>query len=157
MTNEINIGSKLKKHVLVPAGYAILKDGNKILMSRRFQTGYEDGKYSFPAGHVDFGETFTDCCVRELKEEIGVEIDKKDLQLCHIMQRYSSGSAKENRIDVFYFIEKWGGEIKNLEPEKCDDLSWFEMDNLPTNTIPYIKKLFENIKNGILFSEYDNN
>ena len=146
-----------EKHTLVPAGYGILRDGNKILMSRRFQTGYEDGKYSFPAGHVEFGETFTDCCVRELKEEIGVKIKKEDLILCHMMQRYSSKGEKENRIDVFYFVDKWEGEIKNLEPDKCDDLAWFDLDNLPENTIPYIRKFIENVKNNILFSEFDNN
>lgn len=146
-----------KKHSLVPAGYAILRKGNQILLSRRFQTGYEDGKYSFPAGHVEFGETFTDCCVRELEEEIGVEIKKEDLKLCHIMQRYSNKSLKENRIDVFYFVDKWVGEIKNLEPEKCDDLAWFDMDNLPANTITYIKKFVKNVQNNIIFSEFDNN
>jgi len=130
------------------AAYLVLIRDGKILMLRRFNTGYEDGSYSLVAGHVDAGESFREAIVREAKEEAGIEIQLKDVAVAHIMQRISSG-----RISVFLTAEKWAGGIKNMKPEKCDDLSWFDMNNLPANTIPYIKKAIENFRNNIGYSE----
>ena len=56
------------------------KEG-KILLSRRYQTGYEDGNYGLPSGHVDGGETIRDALTREVFEEVGVRIDKNNLEI----------------------------------------------------------------------------
>ena len=40
----------------VPAVYLILKEGDKILLGRRVNTGYHDGDYTVPSGHVEAGE-----------------------------------------------------------------------------------------------------
>lgn len=57
---------------IVPSVYLILMKDNKILFSRRYNTGYFDGYYSFPAGHLDGGETLKQAMVRETEEEIGI-------------------------------------------------------------------------------------
>ncbi|MEI9913427.1 MAG: NUDIX domain-containing protein [Candidatus Saccharibacteria bacterium] len=44
------------KFKLIPAVHLLLVDKDKILLLRRFNTGYEDGKYSVVAGHIDGGE-----------------------------------------------------------------------------------------------------
>ena len=115
-----------------------------------------DGNYSLPAGHIDMGETFTQCCIRESKEEIGADLKPEDLKIAHLMHRFSGAEWGElgYRIDVFFTAEKWDGEIKNMEPEKCDDLSWFDFDNLPENIIPYVRRALECIKNKIFYSEF---
>ncbi len=125
----------------------LIKDG-KILMLRRFNTGYEDGNYSLVAGHVDEGESFREAAVREAKEEAGIEIELEDVDVAHIMHRVAFG-----RISIFLTAKKWQGEIKNMEPEKCDDLSWFDINKLPENTIPYIKKAIENYGKNVLYGE----
>jgi len=130
------------------AVYLMLIEDGKILLLRRFNTGYEDGNYSLVAGHVDEGESFKEAIIREAKEEAGIEIDLKDIEVAHIMQRIPLG-----RVSVFLTAKKWSGEIKNMEPEKCDDLSWFDIDNLPENTIPYIREAIENYRKNILYSE----
>jgi 8-oxo-dGTP diphosphatase len=143
-----------EKHKLIPASYFILKKGNKILMLRRFNTGYKDGFYSLPAGHVEEGESFIDCLLRESKEEIGIEIKKENIIETFVIHRYKEEVTENNaRVDVFFIVEEWEGEIKNLEPHKCDDLSWFDIDVLPENTIPYIRLAVGNIKNKISFLE----
>jgi hypothetical protein len=58
------------------------------------------------------------------------------------------------RIDVFIKAEKWNGEIKNMEPHKCDDLRWFPLNALPKNTIPHVKHAIECIQKNIFYSEY---
>ncbi len=138
---------------LVPSSYLILIRDGKILLSRRFSTGWMDGKYSFVAGHVESGETFLKCVIRESKEEAGIEINEADLEVVHIMHRKSDGIENE-RIDVFIKAKNWSGEIKNTEPDKCDDLGWFEINKLPENTIPYVRFAIENIKNKVFYSEF---
>ena len=144
------------RHKEVPASYLILRQGNKILLQRRFNTGYEDGKYSLPAGHVDRGETFTQCVKREAKEEIGIDLDADDLKASHLMNRFSGTEWGDlaYRIDLFFVSEKWQGKPEIKEPDKCDDLSWFDIDKLPENIILYIKQALENINKGIFYSEF---
>lgn len=143
------------RHKAVPASYLVLLNDGKILLQRRFNTGYMDGNYGLPAGHVDKGESFTECIIREAQEEIGVELVPQDLKVAHIMHRFSGTDWGDlgYRIDLFFVAEKWQGNIEIKEPDKCDDLQWFDLANLPENIIPYIKLALENIKNKIFYSE----
>ncbi len=120
-----------KRHQNTSASYLALFKDNKILLLRRFNTGYEDGNYSMVAGHVDSGETFTQCIIREAKEEAGITLRPEDLRVAHVMHRNSEEDEYSERVDVFFVAERWGGEITNKEPHKCDDLSWFDLDNIP--------------------------
>jgi 8-oxo-dGTP diphosphatase len=138
----------------VPASYLVLIRDNKTLLLRRFNTGYRDGNYSLVAGHVDPKETFTQCIVREAKEEAGIILRAKDLDVAHIMHRNAESSESDERIDLFFVARQWLGEIVNQEPHKCDDLRWFDLDNLPANTIPYIAQALHKIKNKVFYSEH---
>ena len=99
-----------------------------------------DGWYSVPAGHVEAMEPVDLAMKREIVEEIGLKVELKEPQ--HIMQRLS---PNDERIDYFYVIRQWQGEISNQEPEKCSELAWFNLSKLPTNTIPYIRKALEEV------------
>lgn len=140
----------IERFKMIASGYLFLIQGNKILLSRRFQTGYKDGYYSLPAGHIEDGETLTIGTVREISEEIGLSILPADLQLVHVMHRHED----DIRMDFFFTAEKWNGQPKNMEPEKCDDLSWFELDHLPAHTIPYIASAIEKYRHHVFFSEF---
>jgi len=143
-----------ERHKIVPASYLALIKDNKILMQRRFNTGYEDGKYSLPAGHVETRENFTQCIVREAEEEIGIILNPKDIKIVHIMQRDCGEGINDERIDAFFVAYKWAGKIENKEPKKCDDLCWFDLNNIPENTITYVKYAIDCIKNKIFYSEF---
>ena len=135
---------------ITPSVYLVLIQGNKVLLSRRYNTGYFDGNYSFPAGHLDGNETLKQSMVREVKEEIDVVIDPAELELVHTMNRRIPGNE---RVDFFFTTKKWQGEPKIMEHNKCDDLSWFELNNLPQNIIPYIKQAIDSFLNDIIYSE----
>jgi len=122
----------------------------QILLLRRFNTGYEDGSYSVVAGHVEAGETVTQAAIREAKEEVGVMLEPTDIQIVHVMHRKS----EDERIDFFMAVRHWVGDVTNNEPQKCDDLSWMEIDSLPQNTIPYVKRAIENFQAGSYYSEF---
>lgn len=135
---------------LIASVYVLfVRDGN-ILLLRRANTGYEDGKYSLVAGHVDGNETLTNAMVREAKEESGVELNPEGLRLKVVMHRLSN----DERLDFFFEPSRWGGEPKNMEPQKCDDLSWFPLNKLPENTIPYIREALRCYREGIVYSEF---
>lgn len=123
---------------------------NQILLLRRFNTGFRDGEYSVPAGHLDGGETVVAAAAREAEEEIGVQIETNDIAFSSVMHRLED----EERVDFFVHIHKWQGEPFNAEPEKCDDLVWVETDQLPANIIPYVKQALQNHLNRIQFDEY---
>jgi len=134
----------------VSANLHLLKDG-KILLLRRCNTGWKDGEYGVVAGHVDGNETIAEAMVREAKEEADITINESDLKVVHAQHRISKGSEY---IDFHLVAANWSGEPRNLEPEKCDDLSWYAIDRLPENTIPYMRLAFESIANNIVFSEW---
>lgn len=121
---------------LIPEVFFILVKEGSILLSRRFQTGYEDGNYGMVAGHAEAHETMREACVREAKEESGVIIDPLKLEHLLTMHRWC---GDHERIGFYFTAKQWDGEIHNAEPERCDDLSWFPLKQLPKNTIPHIQ------------------
>ncbi len=140
-----------KRHTNIPASYIVLLDGTKTLLIRRFNTGYEDGNYGLVSGHVDEGENFSKALIREAYEEAGITLEPSDIEVAHVMHRYSKTRVG---VEVFFVATNWKGKPKNNEPHKCDDISWFEMDDLPENMVPFVRQAIEHIKNKIYYSEY---
>lgn len=143
----------VNKFAFRAAVYLVLKDKSKILLSRRYNTGYWDGSYSMVAGHVDGGETITRAMVREACEESGVILEDEDLKVVHVMHRICPDNVEY--IDFYLLAMNWKGSITIKEPDKCDDLRWFEIDTLPENTIPYIQQALKHIQTGVTFSDWD--
>jgi ADP-ribose pyrophosphatase YjhB (NUDIX family) len=135
---------------LIPTSHLFLVKGDKILLLRRYNTGYEDGNYSVIAGHLDGNETFREAMIREAKEEADIDIKPEYLEVVHVMHRKS----EDERIDFFFVAKKWEGEPKNMEPQRCDDLRWFELNNLPKNIIPYVKQAICCFLDGVFYSEH---
>lgn len=138
----------------IPASYLFLEKDGKILVARRCNTGYQDGNYQVPAGHVEEGELPTKAIIREAKEEIGIDLNTKDLELVHVSYRPKHDETGD-RVDFFFRAKKWRGEIINMEPNKCDDLKWVTYNNLPENTTFHVLKAIKNMDTGIIFDEID--
>lgn len=139
-----------EKFMVRAAVYLILIKDNKILLSRRYKTGWMDGMYSLVAGHIDGNEPVGNAMLREAYEEAGIKIKKKDLIPNKVLHRKSNDCEY---MDFFFTAKSWTGTPKIMEPNKCDDMSWFLIENLPSNTLPYIKNAIENIKDGVAFIE----
>lgn len=120
------------------AAHLWLRNGRgEILFARRAGTGYADGMWSVPAGHVESGETFSAACAREAREEIGIELSERDLEFACVQQKLDDDG--QERVDVFFWAElPEDAEPHNLEPDKCDALEWFELTNPPEQTIRYV-------------------
>ena len=142
-----------EKFKVVPAVHLLLVRDGKVLLSRRYNTGWMDGNYSVPAGHVDGDEAARMAMIREVREEIGVEIAEANLQLAHVMHRRTPEGKANERVDFFFTISSWKGEPTNMEPNKCDELRWVDLNTLPDNIIPYVKQGIEHYRKGSFYSE----
>lgn len=140
---------------LIPAVYLVLRREAQVLLLRRANTGYQDGKYSVIAGHLDGDELATVAMAREAKEEAGIDVDPTDLKFVHVAHRLTRNQVGQERLDLFFEATRWNGEIQNMEPGKCDDLSWFDINNLPSEMLPLVRRVLADIAQSVGYSEYE--
>lgn len=135
-----------KDYIGVGCGAFILNDRNELLLQQRNKAP-EKGYWSIPGGKVEMFETFHQAVKREIKEEIGVEIEIIDLLgICdHIIR-----SEKSHWVSPPFLCKITKGEPKIMEPTKHIDMKWFSLDNLPENitiTTKYALECYKNYKN----------
>jgi 8-oxo-dGTP diphosphatase len=117
--------------------HLILARGQDVLLLRRANTGFADGCWSVPGGSLEAGETLPQAAAREALEEAGITIDPPGLAfagLCHHAD--PDGLA---RVGVFFTTRHWAGQPRNAEPHKCSEIAWHPLDNLPRDTVTYIR------------------
>lgn len=144
--------TNIKRNKATTASYLVLQKDGKILFARRCNTGYQDGNYQVPAGHIDAGELPSEALIREVKEEIGITIKAENIKFAHTSFRPMMDETGD-RVDYFFIVDTWEGEITNCEPHKCDDLLWATIENIPENTTPHVRIALESISKKEPFSE----
>ncbi len=116
----------MEKRPLVGIGVIIVKN-NKVLLGKR-KAPHGNGTWCFPGGHLEYKESIEDCARRETMEEAGIKIDNLKLG------PYTNDiypKADTHYITLFVIAEPESGEVKVMEPEKCEQWEWFEWDNMP--------------------------
>ena len=109
-------------------GVLVFNDLNQLLLGRR-TSSHGEGEFGPPGGHLEFGESFEECAIREVKEEAGFDIkEPKFLSLTndifiesskHYVSIFMCASFDENQ------------EVVNMEPEKVAEWRWHDPSNLP--------------------------
>lgn len=123
-------------HGGIPTGvHVVCEQEGRILLLRRAGTGFFDGLYSLPGGHVEPGESVLQAAGRELEEEVGLKVQAADLVWLGVVHRLSD----TNRIDFFVRALCWQGQPRVLEPAKCDQIGWFARTELPVELVPYVR------------------
>ncbi len=135
----------------VIAVHLLLIQEGDILLQLRKGTGWCDGLYSVVAGHIEGDETVRAGMAREACEEIGIAIDPRDLVMSLTMHRKTHD---REIIDFFFTPLQWQNSIYNREPHKCEELSFFPLNQLPTNVVPYVAKAIECSQKKLQFIEY---
>lgn len=110
-----------------------------------------DGLYGLPSGHVEDMESFSVAGAREVFEETGLQISPDTLRQVHTMHRNCGDHV---RVDAFFESDKWVGEPINAEPNKHSEIVWLNINNLPKNTVDYIRFAIEQINAGNTYSEF---
>ena len=126
-------------------------NNTEILMQKRYNTGYMDNLYDMAcSGHLEHGESLAHATIREAKEEIGIDVDEKNLKLVALIQPYN-----DDYLNVFFASNTYEGTPEIKEPNKCSDLRWFNINKLPENTMPRIKNVLKNMNMGIIYDDYE--
>lgn len=112
---------------------------NKVLLMRRYNTGWNDGMYALMGGHVEDNENIFDAAIREAKEELGINVKIEDLTPLFSMQ------VNPDHVYFYFGCKKFENEPQIMEPNQCDDIQYFETTNLPNNLIEADKKALEEI------------
>lgn len=142
----------MKGTLNIPAVYVILRKNGKILFTFREHTGFMDGTFSLPSGHVEDNENILAAAARETAEEVGVTVPLTALKHAHTIHRKTD---KDVRVDVFFIADEWDGEPFNNEPHKHGDIAWFTFDELESQPImDYQAVALGLIKQGIPYSEW---
>ena len=135
------------------AVYLVLLEGERVLLLRRANTGFEDGNYSLIAGHVEPGESAVAAMIREAREEAGITLTQDDLRFAHTQHRRSA--AGRIYFDLYFIAQRWLGEPTNVEPSKCDDMGWFAQSDLPQNVTPFVRVVLDDhLPRGSAYSEW---
>jgi len=142
--------TKSKYFKLPVAVFGILEQDGKTLLCRRFNTGHQDGNYGLPAGHIDGNETLTTALIRELKEEIGVEVTESEVSPALFVHRHSKDTEY---IDIFFKVTSFRGIPKIMEPDKCDAFGWYHPEAFPDNLIEYVRLALKAIGRGEKYLE----
>ena len=115
--------------------HTFLLRGASVLLLRRADTGFADGMYGLPGGHLQAGERIGAAAIRECHEETGVEIERGNLLPVCVMPYITETSQG---VDFIFRCDRFVGEPQIGESERCDDLRWCELSALPSNTVDFV-------------------
>jgi 8-oxo-dGTP diphosphatase len=140
-------------HKMKAASYVIVRNTQgEILLMRRANTGYMDGKFGLPSGHVEQNESFVAAAVRELREETGLKCTEEDMEHRLTLHRYQE-SGEHDYVDIFFEVTNWQGKPKNTEPHKCSELIWTKPVDSKHEMVDYLYNVFQEIEKGIRLFE----
>jgi 8-oxo-dGTP diphosphatase len=130
---------KGKDYIGIGVGAIIINDEGKYFLAKRgAKVRNESGKWEFPGGGVEWGELHKEALVREIKEEYDIEIEIIKLLTIHDHLIPDEG---QHWLSPSYICRIKSGTPKIMEPDKCDEIGWFTMDELKSLPLSIISRL----------------
>ncbi|MCC8461694.1 MAG: NUDIX hydrolase [Rickettsia endosymbiont of Ecitomorpha arachnoides] len=127
-------------HPRIGIGILIFNNRNEILLGKRISS-HGESSYAPAGGHLEFGETFEECAIREVLEETNLIIENPQF-----IAVTNDVFEKEQKHYVSIFLKAHclnEHELQNLEPHKVERWQWFALDNLPSSLFLPLKRLIE--------------
>ena len=141
--------NRTKLRPRVGIGVMIKNDKDEVLLGLR-NASHGAGEWSFPGGHLEFGETVFETAKREVKEETDLDIDTFELiSVCDEMRYIKTDNKHYLNLSVLGHYK--GSEPKNMEPHKCQEWKWFPLNNLPENLFEATGITLNNYQAGIIY------
>jgi ADP-ribose pyrophosphatase YjhB (NUDIX family) len=117
---------------------AIVMDGNRVLLCKA-NRGVAKGWWNLPGGFVEWDEHPWDCLIRELKEELGVEVAGGEFLL---VSRRSFERSGYHMVCFLYRVTLKTKTLK-LDPTELDEAAWFPIETAAAETRnPFAKEAF---------------
>lgn len=147
----------MQREQFLSAVYLIIKnEEGKILFQRRQGTKLWPGFLGLPAGHIDNGENAYEAAIREAREELDITFTTNDIVDTFVVNRQNK--SLQPYYDIYFELKSYQGKIKINESEKCSELTWCDINNLPNDIIDFERYALLNNQKGIKFSTiYTNN
>jgi 8-oxo-dGTP diphosphatase len=130
------------------AVYGLLRRDDDVLLLRRANSGFHDGELALPAGHVDAGESALAAIVRELAEELRIEVRPQDCRLALTGHAGPERPGDDTYIDLYFTIDQWAGEPGIGEPDKATELAWAPLHRLPDDVVGFMAEAISAIGAG---------
>lgn len=123
-------------YIGVGVGAVIFNDEGKVFLAKRGRdVRNESGKWEFPGGGVEFGDTLVDTIVREMQEEFGIDIEAVELLG---VNDHLIPEEKQHWVSPAYISKIKNGVPNIKEPNKIDEIGWFklsEIESLPLSLV----------------------
>lgn len=142
---------KLRKSIghdpilMCACGCLIFNEKGQVLLQKRS----DDNLWGNPGGSMELGETIYETVIREIKEEINLDIKKNDLKIFNIYSGEEQHHIYPNNDEVYFVNIIFETNIieGNLKIDsESKELKFFDLDNLPSN----ITKPFESVKKDLI-------
>jgi len=130
----------------VGVGVMVLRSDGKFLLGKRAAASRNEiGSWTFPGGRVELMERLEDACVRETKEEFGIDV--KVERLLKLINHFPP-KERQHWVNPIFLARLKEGEAKILEPHKFSEIGWFSLQDLPAPLTVNLQELFADIKAG---------
>jgi 8-oxo-dGTP diphosphatase len=125
-------------YIGVGVGAVIFDSGGRVFLAKRGREARnESGKWEFPGGGVEFGETLQQAIVREVREEYGIEIAV--LGLLDVVDHLIPEEG-QHWVSPTFLCSISSGTPSIREPHKCDEIGWFTIDDIPVEKLSLASK-----------------
>ncbi len=119
-----------ESRVVLVAACALVRDDDALLIARRPAGRPLAGLWEFPGGKVEAGEVPEDALIRELKEELGIDIGQADLAPLTFA---SHAYPDFHLLMPVYLCRRWRGAVEAREGQ---ELRWVSADALSDYDMP---------------------
>ncbi len=117
----------------------MVRRGDQVLLAQRSKGGYI-GRWGFPGGHVERGETVIEAAIRELREETGVVADPQGvLTVLDEIGRSEVGEVQWHYVLVAVLADWRSGEA--VAADDAADVRWVTLADITSGSLPLLKRV----------------
>ena len=122
----------------VGTGAIIFNNDGRVFLAKRGPRARNDaGKWDFPGGSVEFGETCAHALLREIQEEFSMQI--KVIELLEVVDHISL-EEKQHWVSPSFIAKHVGGTAQINEKEKCLAIQWIAMSDIDISSLSQVSK-----------------
>lgn len=124
-------------------GFLFTPDLQKVLLIHKLAPAWQKGKLNGLGGKIEPGEGAVPCFIREIQEESGILLEKKQVRLMGILKGIDW--------QVYVFGAVYHGEVFEAKVYEKGKIEWFDVDQLPEKCVPNLLWSIPFVRNELQF------